>query len=71
MALRCGLAYVIVGLALSVTQNLIGLLRGGLSAFAWTGSLADQARLVWWWFAVPALTWPVDLYWTLYHAPIW
>ncbi len=31
-------------------------------------SLAGNAKLLWWWLILPALTWPADLYWTVYHA---
>jgi hypothetical protein len=27
----------------------------------------NNAILLFWWFFIPALTWPIDLYWTLYH----
>src|SRR5438309_17552 len=27
----------------------------------------DDALLLFWWFIVPALIWPYDLYWAIYH----
>jgi hypothetical protein len=67
LGLRMLLAYVVIGLSLSVTQNLVGLLIGHLTAFAWTGSIRDSAVLLFWWVIVPALTWPLDLWWAIYH----
>ena len=32
-----------------------------------TGSLKDDALLLFWWFIVPALIWPYDLYLAIYH----
>ena len=61
------LGYFAVGFALSLAQNLWGVLAGGLTAFAWTGSLVGNVVLLIWWFLWPALTWPVDLYWSVYH----
>jgi hypothetical protein len=45
---------------------LYGAVTGGLTAFAWTGSLEDNAILLFWWFIYPAMIWPYDLYWALY-----
>ncbi len=59
--------YLIVGFAISLIQNLWGLFWGGLTAFVWTGSLKETIALLFWWFIYPALTWPVDLFWTIYH----
>lgn len=61
------LLYLAIGFAISIAQNLWARAAGEPTAFAWTGSWSDQALLLFWWFLVPALTWPVDLYWTLYH----
>jgi hypothetical protein len=30
--------------------------------------VVGNATLLFWWFLVPAVTWPVDLYWTVYHT---
>jgi hypothetical protein len=67
LGLRTLLAYVVIGLCLSVTQNLVGLFTGHLTAFVWTGSITDNAVLLFWWVVVPALTWPLDLWWAIYH----
>jgi hypothetical protein len=48
-------------------QNLWARAAGKPTAFVWAGSWGDQTVLLVWWFLVPALIWPVDLYWTLYH----
>jgi hypothetical protein len=53
-------------LSLSVAQNLWGAVSGHRSAFVWTGSVVGTATLLFWWFLVPAVTWPVDLYWTVW-----
>jgi|RhiMetdeSRZDD1v2_1073273.scaffolds.fasta_scaffold120176_2 hypothetical protein len=65
---RLVVAYLIVGAIIAVTENVWGAVAGGPTALVWTGSLADNARLVWWWLIVPALTWPLDLYWAVYHS---
>jgi hypothetical protein len=67
---RVLLAYLAIGLLLSTTQNLWGILTSGLTAFAWTGSLAGNAILLFWWFLVPILAWPLDVYWSIYHAVV-
>ena len=56
------IAYLAFGLSLSAAQNLGGAVSGHLSAFVWTGSIVGNATLLFWWFLVPAVTWPVDLY---------
>jgi hypothetical protein len=48
-------------------QNMAGLLTGNLSAFVWTGSFKGNAIVFFWWAVVPALTWSLDLWWTVYH----
>jgi hypothetical protein len=63
---RCLVVYLAVGLSMSFAQNLYGAVTGGLTAFAWTGSLKHNAILFLWWFIVPAIIWPYELYWTLY-----
>lgn len=65
---RLVLAYLTVGAVISVGENVWGAVAGGPTVFVWTGSLAGNAKLLWWWLIVPALTWPLDLYWTLHHA---
>jgi hypothetical protein len=59
--------YLSVGFFLSLGTNVLGGATGGPSAFVWTGSLKGNAVLLFWWFIIPAITWPIDLYWTLYH----
>lgn len=61
------LGYATLGLLISVTQNVVGLFTGNLSAFVWTGSIKDNVILMFWWVLVPALTWPLDLWWTVYY----
>lgn len=61
------LIYLAIGFALSTAQNIWGRAAGEPTAFIWAGSWRDQTLLLFWWFLVPALTWPVDIYWTLYH----
>lgn len=68
---RGALIYLAIGFAISITQNLWARAAGEPTSFAWVGSWHDQAVLLFWWFLVPALTWPVDLYWTLYHRLRW
>ncbi len=58
---RLVLAYLTVGAVISVAENVWGAIAGGPTAFARTGSLAGNAKLLWWWPILPALTWPVDL----------
>ncbi len=65
---RLVLAYLTMGAVISVAENVWGGVAGGPTAFAWTGSLAGNAKLLWWWLILPALTWPVGSYWTMYHA---
>jgi hypothetical protein len=59
--------YLAIGFLLSFLQNLSGAIMGGPSALVWAGSVKNNAILLFWWFFIPALTWPIDLYWTLYH----
>jgi hypothetical protein len=61
------LGYVAIGLAASCAINLAGLIMGAPTAFTSGGSLQGTMILWFWWFFMPALTWPVFLYWTLYH----
>ncbi|HXO92540.1 MAG TPA: hypothetical protein VN825_00305 [Candidatus Acidoferrum sp.] len=67
LVLRLIAIYLGIGLAISCAGNLWGATTGGVSAFVWTGSLKGNAILLFWWFIVPAITWPYDLYWALYH----
>jgi len=61
------LCYLGLGLVISLTQNVLGLLTGNLSGFVWTGTIKGNATLMFWWVLMPALTWPVDVWWTVYH----
>jgi hypothetical protein len=61
------LIYLAIGFIVSFVENVWGAIKGGPSAFIWTGSLAENAILLFWWFIIPALTWPIDLYWIIYH----
>jgi hypothetical protein len=61
------LIYLAIGFLVSFVENIWGVIKGGPSAFIWTGSLAENAILLFWWFIIPALTWPIDLYWMIYH----
>lgn len=61
--LRLPIAYLFVGFAISLYENIFG----ELTAFAWTGSIKGNLLLLFWWFIVPALIWPWDLFWALYH----
>ena len=67
LVLRFIAIYLGVGFSISFAENLWGAATGGLSAFFLTGSLKDDALLLFWWFIVPALIWPYDLYWAIYH----
>ncbi len=60
---RLAIGYLCIGFAISLYQNIFG----ALTAFAWTGSIKDGFILLFWWFIVPALIWPWDLFWTLFH----
>jgi hypothetical protein len=66
LVLRSITIYLGIGFSISFVENLWGTATGGLTAFGWTGSLKGNAILLFWWFVYPALTWPYDLYWTLY-----
>ena len=57
------LGYLSIGFAISLYQNLFC----ELTAFVWTGSARGNLLLLVWWFFVPALIWPWDLFWGLYH----
>ena len=67
LVLRFIAIYLGVGFSISFAENLWGAATDGLSAFFLTGSLKDDALLLFWWFIVPALIWPYDLYWAIYH----
>ncbi len=64
---RLGLAYLAIGFSISVFQNAWAAIRGGPSAFVWAGSLEGTLILFFWWFLVPALAWPYELFWAIYH----
>jgi len=57
------IGYLCIGFSVSIYQNIFG----ALTAFAWTGSIKDNITLLFWWLIVPALVWPWDLFWTLFH----
>jgi hypothetical protein len=57
------IGYLGIGFSISIYQNIFG----ALTAFAWTGSIKDNIILLFWWFIVPALMWPWDLFWALFH----
>ena len=61
MSLAMG--YLCIGFAISLYQNIFG----ELTAFAWTGSIEGNVILLFWWFIVPGLIWPWDLFWGLFH----
>ena len=61
MSLAMG--YLCIGFAISLYQNIFG----ELTAFAWTGSIKGNLILLFWWFIVPGLIWPWDLFWGLFH----
>ena len=42
--------YLGIGFSISFVENLWGTATGGLTAFAWTGSLKGNAILLFWWF---------------------
>ncbi|OGI63721.1 hypothetical protein A2914_00910 [Candidatus Nomurabacteria bacterium RIFCSPLOWO2_01_FULL_41_21] len=60
--------YLGIGLVISLVLEIKGLFISGPSAFIWTGSLSGNIITFFWWFVVPALTWPYDLFWTVYHS---
>jgi hypothetical protein len=66
LVLRFIAIYLGIGFSISFVENLWGAATGGLSAFFWTGSLKNNAILLFWWFIYPAIIWPYDAYWTLY-----
>ena len=57
------IGYLCIGFALSLYQNIFG----ELTAFTWTGSITGNLLLLFWWFIVPVLIWPWDLFWGLFH----
>lgn len=52
------IGYLCIGFSISIYQNIFG----ALTVFAWTGSIKDNIILLFWWFIVPALMWPWDLF---------
>lgn len=60
---RLAIGYLCIGLVISLYQNIVG----DLTAFAWTGSIKGNIILLLWWFIVPALIWPWDLFWGLFQ----
>ncbi|OLA98146.1 MAG: hypothetical protein AUH19_01430 [Verrucomicrobia bacterium 13_2_20CM_55_10] len=67
LVLRFIAIYLGIGFSISFLENFSAAATGGLSAFVWTGSLKGNAVLLFWWFIIPAITWPVDVSWALYH----
>jgi hypothetical protein len=61
---HAAIGYLCIGFAISLYQNLFS----ELTVFAWTGSLNGNLLLFFWWFIVPGLIWPWDLFWGLYHC---
>ena len=55
------IGYLVVGVIISIAQNLVAAQRGEPTAFAWAGSLLGQCVLLFWWLIVPALSWPFEL----------
>ena len=60
---RLAVGYLVVGFIISLCQNIFG----SLTVFTWTGSIAGNLILFFWWFLVPALIWPWDLFWSVFH----
>jgi hypothetical protein len=61
------IAYAAIGLALAAGLNFRGFLSGAPTALSLGESLPGSMLIWFWWFCVPALTWPVLGYWMLYH----
>ena len=57
------IGYLCTGFGISLYQNLFG----ELTAFAWTGSVKGNLLLLFWWFIVPSVIWPWDLFWGFFH----
>jgi len=57
------IGYLCIGFSISMYQNI----SGALTALAWTGTIKGNITLLFWWLIVPALIWPWDLFWTLFH----
>jgi hypothetical protein len=64
---RGAVGYLAIGFALSFVLNLRGVWAGEPTAFVWTGSVAGNLTLFFWWFLVPALLWPWYLFYLLIH----
>jgi hypothetical protein len=69
-AVHALLGYVGLGLLISLTQNLLGFVTGNLSGLVWTGTIKGTATVMFWWVLMPALTWPYDVWWTVYHKAV-
>jgi len=63
LIIQLAVCYLCIGFAISLYQNIFG----ELTAFAWTGSIDGNVILLFWWFIVPAIIWPWDLFWSLFH----
>jgi hypothetical protein len=61
------LLYLLVGFLISLLQNIIGFYFGKPTAFAWTGSIKGNLITLFWWFIVPTIFWPIDVFWGIYH----
>ena len=57
------IGYLCIGVVISLYQNLFG----ELTAFVWPGSIKESVLLLFWWFVVPSVIWPWDMFWGLYH----
>jgi hypothetical protein len=64
---RVVLLYLLVGFLISLLQNIIGFYFGKPTAFAWTGSIKGNLITLFWWFIVPTIFWPIDVFWGIYH----
>jgi hypothetical protein len=67
IAIRALIVYLLIGLSISTAENIYGYFIGAPTAFVWTGSILNNLILFFWWFLVPCIIWPIDLYWTVFH----
>jgi hypothetical protein len=68
IALRALVVYFVIGLSMSLFQNIHSYFAGGPTAFIWTGSVKGNLILAFWWFIVPSVIWPVNIFWGVYHS---
>lgn len=59
--------YMLIGFSLSVFHNATAYFIGKPTAFALTGSLKGNVTLAFWWFFLPMVMWPYELFWELYN----